>query len=60
MADNYISTGAALKRLGISDSTLRRWRKAGHIKFLEPVTPNGKYRYDVDEMIARKLKENTQ
>ncbi|HEX2297205.1 MAG TPA: helix-turn-helix domain-containing protein [Pseudonocardiaceae bacterium] len=45
----YVSTGEAARRLGVSHRSLLHWLERGEI---EPdfVTPGGHYRWDVDRL----------
>ncbi|WP_046472274.1 helix-turn-helix domain-containing protein [Allosalinactinospora lopnorensis] len=41
--DNYVSNGEAAKILGISPSTMQRWARKGHIRYLR--NPKTGWRY---------------
>lgn len=47
----YESRGVTMETLGVSASTLKRWRKARVIDALPPVSPGGHWRYDVQGFI---------
>lgn len=49
MRSNYVPSRKARKRLGVCAATLRRWAKAGKIKFL--LLPSGDHVYDVDSFL---------
>jgi len=46
---DFVSTGVAAKRLGVSIASLTRWARAGLVR---PAyrTPGGQYRWDLDEL----------
>ena len=52
---NFISTGKAVQRLGLCARTLRKLAEDGKIKHM--LTDGGRYRFDVEDYLSRRVKE---
>lgn len=52
----FVSTGEAMKRLGLCGQTLRKYAKLGLIDHIRTEGgPSSKFRFDVDGYLARKV-----